>query len=181
VTRGRPERLLGALLVVGLVAAVVIGVGLVERPAPATPSGDAPAGESADVTHVTDGDTIVVVTGGTRERVRYIGLDAPELANARTGAPAECGAEAARDANAGFVDGATVILERDASDRDRFGRLLRHVWVADGDAWRLVGEELIVLGAVEARSYAPDTARDATFDAAERRAHDANLGIWGSC
>ena len=39
-----------------------------------------------------------------------------------------------RLANAALVAGATVLLESDVSDTDRFGRLLRYVWVeGDGD------------------------------------------------
>lgn len=182
--RSRPERLLGVLLVLVLAAVVVLVVALGTEPSAepaATDRPSAPAGATAQVVHVTDGDTIVVLVAGVRERVRYVGVDAPELTNAETGEPAECGGEAARLANAELVEGREVTLERDTSDRDRFGRLLRHVWVAGDDGWTLVSERLVAAGAVEARSYAPDTSRDAQLDTAERRARDANLGIWGSC
>jgi micrococcal nuclease len=78
------------------------------------------------------------------------------------------------------VAGEELVLERDVSDRDRFGRLLRHAWLED-DVWRLIGLELVEAGAVEARSYPPDTRRDAELDAAERRARDRAAGIWGDC
>lgn len=133
------------------------------------------------VVHVSDGDTILVEMNGSTERVRYIGLDAPEIARPDEGTGAECGGDHALDANLALVAGREVALERDVSDRDRFGRLLRHVWVADSGDWLLVGERLIESGAVEARTYRPDTSRDAEFEAAERRAREAGLGIWGSC
>lgn len=167
-----------------LAAAVVLVVALGTAPSAGPTASNrtsAPAGATAQVVHVTDGDTIVVLVGGVRERIRYVGVDAPELANAETGEPAECGGEAARLANAQLVEGREVALERDTSDRDRFGRLLRHVWVAGTDGWSLVSERLVEAGAIEARSYAPDTSRDTQLDAAERRARDADLGIWGSC
>lgn len=141
------------------------------------PDERASAGTEAVVLRVVDGDTIVVRVAGREERVRYIGVDAPELANADTGQPAECGGPAAQDANAAIVDGATVELERDASDRDRFGRLLRHVWVGDA----LASRQLVLAGVVEARSYPPDTVRDGELDAAEREARQRGAGIWGSC
>ncbi len=176
----RPERLLGVVLVLA-VAALVVGIVGLSQPGPAA-APDAPVeGVAAVVEHVTDGDTITVRVEGRRESVRYIGLDAPEIAHPEEGVAAECGGDAAKSANAGLVDGREVLLERDRSDRDRFGRLLRHVWVRAGDGWELVGERLVADGAVEARSYPPDTARDAQLDAAARRARDARLGIWDSC
>jgi micrococcal nuclease len=132
------------------------------------------------VTRVVDGDTIVVSLDGREERVRYIGLDAPEVANVDAGTVAECGGDEARTANERLVAGAQIVLERDVSDHDRFGRLLRHVWLQDGE-WRLIGRELVETGAAEARSYPPDTTRAAELDAAEQRARGRTAGIWGSC
>lgn len=182
-----PERLLGILAVLLLAAALVVFIALSARSA-SSPSGEAAgadgapdrATERAQVLRVVDGDTIVVRIGGREERVRYIGLDAPEVANAGAGTAAECGGDEARTANELLVAGEDLVLERDVSDRDRFGRLLRHAWLANGD-WRLVGFELVEAGAVEARSYPPDTTRDAELDAAERRARDRGAGIWGAC
>ena len=174
------ERLLGIVLVLGVMVAVILAVALLTDGEAAAPSGG-PTGVEATVVHVTDGDTIVVIVDGARERVRYVGIDAPEVANAAAGTGAECGGDAARQENADLVAGQQVLLERDVSDRDRFGRLLRHVWVADDERWLLVGERLVETGAVEARSYPPDTTRDRRLDAAERRARDAGVGVWGSC
>lgn len=183
----RPERLLGILVVLLLTGALVVVVVLTADPA-AAPSGesdDADGGpekatERATVTRVVDGDTIVVRLDGREERVRYIGLDAPEVANVDAGTVAECGGDEARTANERLVTGQQIVLERDVSDRDRFGRLLRHVWLEDG-GWRLIGRELVAAGAVEARSYPPDTTRDGELDAAERGARGRAAGIWGSC
>ena len=182
-SRPRPERLLGVVLVLGVAAAVVLVVALLaDGGRSSSPAGGGPAdGIEATVAHVTDGDTVFVIVDGARERVRYIGLDAPEVANAEEATRAECGGDAAREANGDLVAGREVVLERDVSDRDRFGRLLRHGWIADGASWVLVGERLVEVGAVEARSYPPDTTRDARLEAAERRARDAGLGVWGHC
>ncbi len=184
----RAEPLIAAIIVLALGAAFVIAIGVLSGPDdPPAPSagpgiGAPPAGAtSATVVHVSDGDTIVVDIGGTTERVRYIGLDAPEIAHPEDGTASECGGDDAREENRALVGGHDVALERDTSDRDRFGRLLRHVWVAGADGWYLVGERLIEDGAVEARTYRPDTFRDGAFDDAERRARDAGIGIWGSC
>lgn len=182
----RPERLLAIIIVLGLTAAIVVAVVLLTGPSGSVASSSEPGAlpadtERATVVHVSDGDTIVVEINGATERVRYVGLDAPEIAHPDEGTAAECGGDDARAPNLELVAGREVALERDVSDRDRFGRLLRHVWVADSGNWLLVGERLIESGAVEARTYRPDTFRDAEFDAAERRARESDLGIWGDC
>jgi micrococcal nuclease len=187
VSSTRPERLLGIIAVLLLAGAIVAFIALSAGPGvdpSGTPDGadGGPDGttERAQVLRVVDGDTIVVRIGGREERVRYIGLDAPEVANATAGTDAECGGDEARAANDRLVAGEDLLLERDVSDRDRFGRLLRHAWLANG-TWRLIGHELVEAGAVEARSYPPDTTRDEELDAAERRARHRGAGIWGPC
>jgi micrococcal nuclease len=187
VSSARPERLLGILAVLLLAGALVVVVVLAADPAvaPSGESGDAGGGpegatERATVTRVVDGDTIVVRLDGREERVRYLGLDAPEVANVDAGTAAECGGDEARIANERLVAGELIVLERDVSDHDRFGRLLRHVWLEDG-GWRLVGRELVEAGAAEARSYPPDTTRDGELDAAERGARERAAGMWGAC
>ena len=72
----------------------------------------------ARVVRVIDGDTIVLAGG---ERVRLIGVDAPEL-----GRP---GANEATQFTREKVEGRTVWLEPDGADRDRHGRLRRYVWL----------------------------------------------------
>lgn len=170
------------LAVLALAAIVTVAIALGSRED--SPDGASPPSDHADVSRVqrvVDGDTIVVDIGGREERVRYVGVDAPELANDDTGAPAECGAAAAADANRALVGGAAVELERDTSDRDRFGRLLRHVWIDLDGTRTLVTERLVADGAIEARSYPPDTRHDRRLDDAERDARGAGLGIWGAC
>jgi micrococcal nuclease len=178
-----PERLLGIILVLALAAALVAFAALQPAVPDETEAGDGgPDGptETGEVVRVVDGDTVVVRIDGRDERVRYIGLDAPEVANIGAGVVPECGGDVAREINEELVAGERLVLERDVSDRDRFGRLLRHAWL-EGDSWRLVGRELVEVGAVEARSYPPDTTRDPELDAAERTARDRDAGIWGTC
>jgi micrococcal nuclease len=158
---------------------VGIAVVLVARPE-AAPATDLDIAEQGQVVRVVDGDTIIVRIDDREERVRYIGVNAPELASVERGVDAECGALEAALANRELVEGRSVALERDVTDRDRFGRLLRHVWV-DLDGWRLVTEALVESGAIRARSYPPDTSRDRQLDAAEGAARSAGHGIWAGC
>jgi micrococcal nuclease len=171
--------LTGVAVLLGLVVATVLLAWLSSPNAPdgAGPPPRAGAGELARVLRVVDGDTIVVSLDGRSERVRYIGMDAPELARPDEGLGAECGADAARAANEALVAGEEIRLQRDASDRDRFGRLLRHVWLGD----TLVSEALVARGVAEARSYPPDTALDGRLSAAEDEARSAGAGIWDQC
>ena len=89
-----------------------------------TPAPTPPERTLATVTRVIDGDTIEVDIGGTPYRVRYIGIDTPERG--------QYGYEKATQANAQLVSGKVVELEKDISETDKYGRLLRYVWVEEG-------------------------------------------------
>ncbi|MDT8436247.1 MAG: thermonuclease family protein, partial [Gemmatimonadota bacterium] len=92
---------------------------------------------SGPVTRVFDGDTIDVELAGGRERVRYIGIDTPEMDDERPAVRAR--AREAAAANRRLVAGRTVRLELDVEERDRYGRLLAYVWIGD----TLVNEVLV--------------------------------------
>ena len=125
-----------------------------------------PPTDTYRITEVIDGDTIVIQSG---QRVRYIGIDAPEL-----GPPAEPLAAEAKQANRALVEGKEVRLEKDVSDTDRFGRLLRYVY-ADGT---LVNAEMVRQGLARSRSYPPDTKYQEYLDKMETMARRAGRGIW---
>ena len=74
------------------------------------------------VARVIDGDTIELENG---ERVRYIGMDTPETVHPSK--PVQCFGKAASAENSKLVSGKTVRLEKDVSDTDKYGRLLRYV------------------------------------------------------
>ncbi len=138
-----------------------------------TPTPSRPAVTLVPVVGITDGDTIKVRVGSTTERVRVIGLDAPELKGA------ECWSQKASSRMQSLVQSRSVQLVRDPTqdDRDRYGRLLRHVVTADG---RLVAQALIEGGF--AREYTYDRAyshRDA-YLAAQQRARAKRLGVWSA-
>ena len=118
------------------------------------------------VDRVIDGDTIVL-SGG--RRLRYIGLDAPEVRDR----PEHYGLEATAF-NRRLVEGRKVNLERDVSNQDRFGRLLRFVY-ADGI---LVNAELVREGYARAKVYPPDTRYAQCFAALEQEAREAGKGLW---
>jgi len=129
--------------------------------------GLARATSRAEVTDVIDGDTIEVMVGGVREKVRYIGVDTPEQ-----GQP---GYERATEVNEGLLEGQTVYLESDITNRDKYGRLLRYIWLADG---RMVDEELVRAGVAVPVAYEPDTKYRDRFEQAATEAWKSGMGFW---
>jgi micrococcal nuclease len=130
--------------------------------------GSPPRSETATVENVVDGDTIVVrLENGIRERVRLIGIDSPEMG--------ECFADEARAALAELLPrGRAVAMTTDVSDRDRFQRLLRHLWVAGMH----INEELVRRGFAIAKEYPPDVAMAGVLRDAQREAQEAAAGLW---
>ena len=80
-----------------------------------------------------------------------------------------------QESNRELVDGETVGLEADVSETDRFGRLLRYVWVGD----EMVNEALVERGYAEEKAYPPDVKHQEALREAEIAAHEDGLGIWG--
>ena len=131
--------------------------------------------EVARVASVTDGDTIRVELDGENVPVRYIGIDTPEMRD-----PVEPFGAGATDANERLVAGREVVLERDVSDIDRFGRLLRYVWIETEEGWILVNLELVRQGVATVVTFPPDVKyHDEVLLPAQREAREAGRGLWG--
>ncbi len=129
-----------------------------------------PTWETARVTGVTDGDTITVaLSNGTTAKLRYIGIDTPE-----TGQP---WAKEATAANTSLVMGQNVVLVKDKSDKDTFGRLLRYVFLPSGV---FINLELVKKGMAEAVAYPPNTARQSELEEAESLAISQRIGRWAN-
>lgn len=124
--------------------------------------------EQGQVVEVIDGDTIEVEIDGEIHRVRYIGMDAPERD--------EPFYDEATQANADLVMGQTVYLERDTSEEDRFGRLLRYVYVGE----RMVNAELVQRGLAVMVVFPPDVHHANRFRRLEDEARAAGLGLWAA-
>jgi micrococcal nuclease len=76
---------------------------------------------------VNDGDTIVLTNGW---RVRYIGIDAPEIEHENQ--KAQPYGYLARSFNKKLVWSQKIVLEFDEERHDRYGRLLAYIFLADG-------------------------------------------------
>ncbi len=148
-------------------------------PAPVPGAPDRPTGPTQEATlvRVVDGDTIRVRVGGAEERVRYIGIDTPEL-NASSPATPDPYAEAATAANATLLAGGRIVLEKDVSERDQYGRLLRNAWVERDGTWTFVNLALVAEGYAQVSTYPPDVRYADVLRAAQRAARDAGRGLW---
>ncbi len=144
-------------------------------PSVATVTEVVPAGQQARVTRVVDGDTIDVQMAGITYRVRYIGMDTPETVDPRR--PVGCYGREASQRNHELVEGKTVELEKDVSETDDFGRLLRYVWV-DGE---MVNARLVQEGYAAAATYPPDVKYQELFLSLQREAMAAGRGLWSAC
>lgn len=130
----------------------------------------------AKVVAVIDGDTIDVDLGeGNVKRVRYIGIDTPETSDPRT--TVECFGKEASAKNKELVANGTVGLEKDVSETDRYGRLLRYVYKGD----LFINQVLVAEGYANASSYPPDIKYQDKLRQAEQQARSTNKGLWGAC
>jgi micrococcal nuclease len=129
--------------------------------------------ETATVTRVVDGDTIEVDIAGETHKVRYIGVDTPETVDPNR--PVGCYGHEASDRNKELVLGKIVGLEKDVSNTDDFGRLLRYVWV-DG---QMVNALLVRDGYAEAETGFAEVKHQDVFLELQAEAQAAGRGIWG--
>jgi micrococcal nuclease len=118
---------------------------------------------------VIDGDTIVLDTG---EKVRYTGVDTPETVDPRK--PVQCFGKEASDKNKELVEGKEVKLVKDISDKDKYGRLLRYVYVGD----KFVNDSLVKDGFAHSSSYPPDIKYQEQFRKSEEEARNNKIGLW---
>ncbi|MBI5729439.1 MAG: thermonuclease family protein [Candidatus Magasanikbacteria bacterium] len=131
------------------------------------------APETPVVVRVIDGDTIELETG---EKVRYIGVDTPETVHPKKAA--QCFGKEASNKNKELVTGKKVRLVKDISEVDRYGRLLRYVYLLDGT---FVNLELVKEGYARPATFPPDVKYSSAFVAAAREARLAQRGLWAVC
>lgn len=164
-----------------------------ERTKPGSPGSavEEPASEPAaspairvavvSVTRIVDGDTIEVsMPNGSTEKVRFIGVDTPESTTAIEPFGKEASAFTAK-----ALTGKTVYLETDVEQRDRYGRLLAHVWleapVEASDAEvraKLFNAQLVLAGYANLMTIPPNVKYVDYLRAYEQEARTASAGLW---
>jgi len=137
----------------------------------------------ATVISITDGDTVRVrLESGKEEAVRLIGVDTPESTREIEPFGKEAAAFTRRE-----LDGKTVFLETDISERDRFGRLLAYVWLVqpanDNEAEvrvKMFNAELLLQGYAQLMTITPNVKYTDMFLKFEREARNAGKGLWAA-
>ena len=121
---------------------------------------------------VVDGDTIKLTTG---ERVRYIGVDTPELA--KDGRATEHFAGQATECNRGLLGNGKLKLVFGKEAKDKYGRLLAYVY-AGPDFDTFVNAELVRRGCARTLSIPPNTSHANELKKLERQARNKHSGLW---
>ena len=126
------------------------------------------------VARVVDGDTIDVTIWGETRRVRLLLVDTPEVFGGT-----ECyGREASEYVRSLLPEGSAVRLERDVTDKDSFGRLLRYVYLEDG---RMLNELLLEGGYATLYDSRDEEQHEQRLRDTEARAREAGAGLWTAC
>ena len=128
---------------------------------------------AAKVQRVVDGDTFVASVNGRRERVRVIGVDTPESVDPNR--PDEPFGEEASDFAKHYLDGETVRMAGDVEPRDRYGRMLAYVWLADGTFWNAL---LAAEGYAQQLTIPPNVTYADLFRRLVGEARRENRGLW---
>jgi endonuclease YncB( thermonuclease family) len=133
---------------------------------------DLVAGDAGIVREAVDGDTVLLADG---REVRLVGLQAPKLALGRKNFKDWPLAEDSKRAVAALVVGQRVTLRHGGANRDRHGRVLAHLYRADG-LW--VQGEMLRQGQARVYTFPDNRARAAEMYALEAEARTARRGIW---
>ena len=139
---------------------------------------DSPADKAPTVVEVIDGDTVTINIGSRAERVRLLGIDAPETVHPTV--PEQCfGAEASAALRTLLPPGTEVAIERDEQARDHFGRLLLYLFLpAESIA---VNVWMVENGYADVSLYEPNVYYRSQLAGAKRSALQAKQGLWSVC
>ena len=144
------------------------------------PAGNTPCKEpvAAEMDYVIDGDTAWLDTDEGELKVRFIGIDAPEVGYKDT--PAECYGDEAKAYVESWLKGERVWLTFDAECQDDYGRWLAYLHYDDTEDG-FVQRHLLNEGYVTTMTIQPNDSFSETFVADENRARALSKGIWSAC
>lgn len=134
----------------------------------------------AKVTRIVDGDTIVANINGSEKKIRMIGVNTPES----TTKIEKFGKEASNYTTEKLTD-KTIYLEKDVNETDKYGRLLRYVWLEipteineSQIKEKMFNAILVTEGYAQVATYPPDVKYVDYFTKIQNIARDSNLGLW---
>lgn len=126
------------------------------------------------VRYAIDGDTVELSNG---DKVRYIGMDTPEIRE-RKGSEwiykSMPYAEEAREFNKMLVEGKSVRMEYDVQKKDKYNRVLAYVYIGD----KMVNIEMVKQGFAMIYTYPPNVRYVQRFIEAQKEARDNKKGLW---
>ena len=132
---------------------------------------------SAHIRRVVDGDTVILSDG---RRMRLIGINAPEI-----GEKSELYGREAASWLADTVEGKTVYLEKDISDTDQYGRLLRYIWLDQPEVLNeesirslMINAVMVDQGYAQPYTFPPDVKYAEVILTCAREARDNERGLW---
>ncbi|MDY0087189.1 MAG: thermonuclease family protein [Coriobacteriia bacterium] len=148
-----------------------------------SPQPDTPRVIEATVTRHTDGDTArFMLPDGNEEKVRFIGMDTPEV----YGKIEPFGSDASAYTADSIPVGTTVWLETDVDLRDRYGRMLAYVWLevpssaSDAEVRaKMLNARLLLAGYAQVATFPPNIRYVEFFTRYQTEAREANRGLWG--
>ena len=124
------------------------------------------------VKYVFDGDTVLLKSG---KKVRYLGIDAPEIDH--EGGKHEFMALSAKDFNSNLVKGAKVRLEYDQEKKDRYGRLLAYIFLENE---KMINALLVEKGFTIVLLKTPNLKHKEQLIRCQRKAIKEKVGIWSN-
>lgn len=139
----------------------------------------------ARVVKVVDGDTISVSISGKVHKIRMVGVDTPETVHPKK--PVQYYGKEASNYTKSQLTGKTVYLQKDVRDTDKYGRLLRYVWIQRPSSNNpsknevismMYNAQLVKNGYGHVYTYPPDVKYIPIFRELESLARKNNIGLW---
>jgi micrococcal nuclease len=161
------------IIVTSLVIAGIFSIGYVQQ--------------KTTVTRIIDGDTIQVLYGGMKKRIRLIGIDTPESRvnkkakndAKRSGQDVETiiamGKRATEYVGSLVNTGDTITIEIDVQEMDRYGRLLGYVYLSNG---KMLNEEIVKAGYAHVMTIPPNVKYKDKFLKIYQEARESKRGLW---
>lgn len=141
--------------------------------------------EEAKVVKVVDGDTIEVSLRGKNYKIRMVGVDTPETVHPKK--PVQFYGKEASNYTKSQLTNKTVFLQKDVTDNDKYGRLLRYVWLSKPSSnnpskqeviSKMYNAQLVKNGYAHVYTYPPDVRYIPVFRELEENARKNNIGLW---
>ena len=178
----KPPFSIGMPALLAITLAVLVAFGLAGCHRQQEPSTEF---QKATIEYVVDGDTIDVMIDGHEKRVRLAGIDAPESASHEQERNTQEGVLATEHVRALLPAGRVVYLQKDVSETDKYGRLVRYVWLeipldpfsSEEIARKMANSLIVEAGFARAERFWPDVSYADQLKEAQERAADGGLGV----